>query len=131
MTKTSQIFRSDCPYDNLNQTKAKRILFVCSVGMLRSPTCQMAATHLGFNARACGSSVNIALIPLSVNLINWAHRIIFMNRENFSEALKEFAAVGYETDLIDKGEVWDISDTYDWGDTELFNIATEKLKALK
>ncbi len=131
MTKTAQIFRSDCPYDNLNQTKAKRLLFVCSVGMLRSPTCQVAASHLGYNARACGSAVHIALIPLSVNLINWAHRIIFMNRENFNESLDTFNSVDYHTDIIEKGEVWNIADTYDWGDNVLFNIATEKLKELK
>jgi predicted protein tyrosine phosphatase len=130
-TKTVEIFRSECPYDNICQTRAKRLLFVCSVGMLRSPTCQVAATHLGFNARACGSSVNIALVPLSVNLINWAHHIIFMNQENFSEALDTFTTVDYHTDIIEKGVVWNIEDKYNWGDPELFNIVTEKLKAFK
>jgi predicted protein tyrosine phosphatase len=131
MTKTDQIFRSDCPYDNLCQTNAKRLLFVCSVGMLRSPTCQVAATHLGFNARACGSATDIALIPLSVNLINWAHKIIFMNRENFNEALDTFTTVDYHDDIITKGEVWGIADEFNWGDDVLFRIATERLKGLK
>jgi predicted protein tyrosine phosphatase len=86
---------------------------------------------MGFNARACGSSVDIALVPLSVNLINWAHHIIFMHRENFNEALDTFTTVDYHTDIIEKGEVWGIEDSYNWGDPVLFNIVTEKLKAFK
>jgi len=129
-TKTQLIFSDQCPYDNGSQTVAKRLLFVCSVGMLRSPTAQMVATNQGFNARACGSSVNIALIPLSCNLINWAHRIIFMNAENAIQAHKEFDAIGYEDDIKAKQIVWNFEDLYNWGDTALWNAVDWKLKDL-
>jgi predicted protein tyrosine phosphatase len=129
-TKTQQIFSDRCPYDNSSQTSAKRILFVCSVGMLRSPTAQMVASSQGYNARACGSAVNIALIPLSCNLINWADHIIFMNAENALQAHNEFEAVGYKDDIMRKQIVWNIEDTYNWGDNVLWNAIDWKLKDL-
>lgn len=129
-TKTQQIFSDRCPYDNSSQTSAKRLLFVCSVGMLRSPTAQMVASSHGYNARACGSAVNIALIPLSCNLINWANHIIFMNAENAIQAHREFEAVGYKDDIIAKQLVWNIEDRYDWGDSVLWNTIDWRLKDL-
>jgi len=129
-TKTQLIFSDQCPYDNSSQTKAKRLLFVCSVGMLRSPTAQMVASTMGFNARACGSDVNIALIPLSCNLINWAHHIIFMSAENAIKAHREFEAVGYADDIKAKQIVWNFEDIYNWGDNVLWNAIQWKLKDL-
>lgn len=129
-TKTQQIFSDNCPYDNYSQTKAKRLLFVCSVGMLRSPTAQMVASSQGYNARACGSAVNIALIPLSCNLINWAHHIIFMHVDNALQAHREFEAVGYKEDIMQKQIVWNLPDHFDWGDNALWNAVDWKLKDL-
>ena len=130
-TKTEQIFSDLCPYDNYNQTKARRLLFVCSVGMLRSPTAQMVASSQGYNARAAGSNVKIALVPLSCNLINWAQHIIFMNAENAIQAKREFEAVGYREDIQQKQIVWNFEDIYDWGDTALWNAVHWKLKDLE
>jgi len=130
-TKTVQIFSDLCPYDNSYQTTARRLLFVCSVGMLRSPTAQMVASRQGHNARAAGSDVKIALIPLSCNLINWAQHIIFMNAENAIQAQREFDAVGYKEDIIAKQIVWNFEDDYNWGDTALWNAVDWKLKDLE
>lgn len=130
-TKTQQIFNDAAPYANRAQTTAKKLLFVCSVGMLRSPTAQIAATSLGFNARACGSDTEIALIPLNCNLINWADRIIFMTDDNLIQSIKEFELVGYDEDILNKYVVWDITDDYDWGDNVLFNICLHKLKEMR
>ena len=129
-TKTNQIFSSDCPFDNSNQTTAKRVVFVCSVGMLRSPTAQMVATRHGLNARAAGSCTEKALIPLNCNLIQWAHKIVFMNDENFDESMKEFAAVGFDEDIKAKAIVWDITDSFNWGDNVLWGILEDKMKGL-
>lgn len=38
MNKTQQIFNLTAPYDNPYQSNRTRILFVCSAGLLRSPT---------------------------------------------------------------------------------------------
>lgn len=131
MNKTEEIFNDACPYDNMSQTNAKRLLFVCSAGMLRSPTAQIVATQMGYNARACGSSVKMALIPLSVNLIKWAHHIIFMNQDNYLEAMKYFQISEFDEDIRPKAIVWGIPDHYNWGDNILYNIVYEKLSGLK
>lgn len=128
-TKTTQIFSTGCPYDNISQTNAKRILFVCSVGMLRSPTAQMVASQFGLNARAAGSAVDIALVPISCNLIDWAQHIVFMNRENYHEARRHFVPIDDYANIIDgKSVVWDIPDHYNWGETALWSILYDKVK---
>jgi len=127
-TKTQNIFSAEAPYANSFQTSAKRLLFVCSVGMLRSPTAQMVASQNGHNARACGSDVDIALIPLSCNLINWADKIVFMNPDNFDQAKQVFDPVGYKEDIEAKAIVWNIIDDYSWGDNVLWNILYTKMK---
>lgn len=131
VTNTEKIFLDNGYHDNVYQTNAPRLLFVCSAGMLRSPTAQVAASTLGFNARACGSSTDIALIPLSVNLINWAHIIIFVNDYNYRQALSTFEVAGYDEDIRAKAVVWDISDDFNWGDKVLYHECLEKIKQLK
>ena len=130
-TKTQEIFSDNCPYDNPCQTNAKRLLFVCSAGMLRSPTAQVVASSMGYNARACGSHVTLALIPLSVRLILWADAIIFMNTENFKEAIKTFKPVDYDEDINNKAVIWDIPDHFNWGDTVLYYTIEQKLLGME
>lgn len=127
MTNTEKIFQLSAPYDNEYQGQAKRLLFVCSAGLLRSPTCADVGTSLGFNTRSCGSHQEYALIPLSVNLIMWAHKIIFVNEENHYRALEVFKPVGYDEDIKAKSIVWDIKDDFNRGDPGLVKLVREKL----
>lgn len=131
MTKTDEIFRGNCPYDNFSQTLAKRLTFVCSAGMLRSPTAQVVATSMGYNARACGSDFHYALIPLSVHLIEWSHKIIFMQQNNYLTSIKTFQKSGLAKTIKEKSIVWEIEDIYNWGDNILFNIIREKMLKLQ
>lgn len=125
-TKTEEIFDLSCPYANEFQGKSARYLFVCSAGLLRSPTAAAVATSLGYNARSCGSE-DYALIPLSLNLISWADKIFFVNEFNYIMALdtfkKDYLAI---MELKNKAVVWDIEDIYNYGDFTL----KEKLKEL-
>src|SRR5574343_525749 len=76
---------------NPYQTKAKRVLCVCSAGLLRSPT--MANTlhkEYGYNTRACGSCVEFALIPISEALVYWADEIVFVNKDNILDLPDQF-----------------------------------------
>lgn len=113
-TLTKSIFELTCPYANTYQGTRKRFLFVCSAGMLRSPTAAAVATRLGHNARSCGSSP-YALIPLTANLIAWADKIYFVNEENYAEAKDNFSnhSVSLE-ELATKSTVWDIPDIYEY-----------------
>lgn len=125
-TKTEHILKLTAPYNNQYQGTARRLLFVCSVGLLRSPTASDIATKLGYNARSCGSSKE-ALIPLSVNLIAWADDIIFINKENFQEARWVFEDSQWYDTLISKAVVWDIEDDYERNDPWLIKLVQDKL----
>lgn len=109
---TQKIFLLTAPYDNQYQSIRTRLLFVCSAGMLRSPTGAHVGSLRGYNTRSCGSS-EYALIPLSVNLIEWAEVIVFVNVENYDEAEKTFEPVGYVEDLMQKSVILEIPDNYE------------------
>jgi len=64
-TKNAEIFNTTAPYNNYNQGSTPRWLFVCSAGLLRSPTGAALAVKKGINARSCGSALDYALIPIS------------------------------------------------------------------
>jgi predicted protein tyrosine phosphatase len=128
--KTDLIFDLTAPYANPYQGVATRILFVCSAGMLRSPTAADVATRAGYNARSCGSSIEMALIPLSVNLIMWAEKIVFMNSSNKIEAAQKFFGDNESMKRIDGGVVWHVEDVYDRDDPTLRRICEEKLDEL-
>ena len=131
-TKTRQIFNLTAPYSNPYQGTATRLLFVCSVGLLRSPTCADVATSMGYNSRSCGSCIPYALIPLSANLIYWSEKIIFVNKENYIEALQRFEEHEDCIQLLkSKSICWNIEDDYVKDDPWLINIAKEKLSELK
>lgn len=130
-TMTAKIFELSAPYANPYQSNKPKWLFVCSAGLLRSPTGAAVGTMLGANTRSCGSS-NYALIPLSVNLILWADVIFFVNPENYRQAVKVFENTGYEQDIDDKKVVLTIPDDYEAFDPvleELFNIELKEYLA--
>lgn len=82
---------------NRYQGDAVKALFVCSAGILRSPT---AALHFaktkGWNTRAVGDNKEFALIPISEALMRWADVVFVMTADqrfhlktNFGESLNE------------------------------------------
>jgi predicted protein tyrosine phosphatase len=119
-TKNAQIFSTTAPYDNFYQGSDPRWLFVCSAGLLRSPTGARLAGLRSINARSCGSAVGWALIPISSNLINWAHKIVFVCSDNYSEALELFKDTGdLHYQLVTKSVVLDIPDQYEYMEPDL------------
>lgn len=126
-TKTQEILELSCPYHNQHQGNRRRLLFVCSAGLLRSPTGAAVAIARGYNARSCGTG-NYALIQLSANLIYWADRIYFMHPENYQAAM---ALVQDQEDLIHeincKHSILGIEDRYNYMDPELTSIFHDML----
>lgn len=103
---------------NQFQTKVKKVLCVCSAGLLRSPSlANVLHKEFGFNTRAVGADKEFALIPISQALIWWADEIVFVNSENFHNLTQE------EKDEIDSVacpvSILDIDDEYDWNDSVL------------
>lgn len=127
-TKNDAIFRTNAPYSNPYQGSGPRWLFVCSAGLLRSPTGAALAIKHGINARSCGSNFNYALIPCSANLINWAEKIVFVNGENLWQLEDNF--LGHQ-DLLDQIEakkiVLNIPDNFEYMDKELQDLFEAEL----
>jgi predicted protein tyrosine phosphatase len=132
---TDEIFKLTAPYSNTYQGRNQRWLFVCSAGLLRSPTAAQIATKYSYNTRSCGTA-EYALIPLSVNLLEWAHKIVFMDQDNFNEAIATFSQLDiennsayYENMIRDKSSVWAIPDKYEYMNPDLVAIIEDKLLA--
>lgn len=63
--------------ENKFQGNTKKVLCVCSAGVLRSPTMATILTQkYGFNTRACGASQDYALVPITQALAIWADEIL-------------------------------------------------------
>ncbi len=104
--------------NNPYQTGAKRVLVVCSAGLLRSPTgANVLHKEFGYNTRAAGSSEDFALIPVSEALICWADEIVFVNSGNFHECKYKNEELGPMIER--KAVVLDIEDDFCWNDQQL------------
>lgn len=90
MTTLSEQIRScrEGVVKNPFQSDDKKVLFVCSMGILRSAT---AARIYGgrYNTRSAGTWDD-ALIPLTQTLIDWADEVVFMTEKHFDQAKKKF-----------------------------------------
>lgn len=94
--------------NNPFQGKDKRVLFVCSMGILRSATGARIYAKK-YNTRSAGSWGD-ALIPLTPMLLAWAQEIVFVNKENYENAVAEF---GEEIFQSTPTKVLDIPDQYE------------------
>lgn len=121
-TKTDLIYTTACPWDHEYQGKDKRVLFVCSAGLLRSATAaRMYAPR--YNTRAAGSH-EYALVPLSNALVLWAQEIVFVNKENY-----DYASYRYDFSEHDV-KVLDIPDKYNHMHPELIKAFEEQYEPL-
>lgn len=93
--------------DNPYQGKDKKVLFVCSMGLLRSATAARIYANQ-FNTRSAGSYGD-ALTPLTPILIAWANEIVFVNKDNYNQAVGEY---GEDAWPHAKTVVLDIPDKY-------------------
>ena len=130
MTKTEDIFKTnDCPYQNRYQGTEPRVTFVCSAGLLRSPTAARIASEYGINARSAGSEPHLALVPLSANLIRWSHLVVFINKDNYDSFCYYADDLTLER-LEGKVRIWEIEDDYEYMNKELVEKIRDNLKSL-
>lgn len=111
---------------NPNQGKAKKVLCVCSAGLLRSPTLAWILSNepFSYNTRAVGTASDYALIVLDEVQLQWADAVVFVDEGNYRVAKYDYA------ELIDNMEhhVLEIPDMYKFRDPKLVEIATQQLK---
>lgn len=115
---------------NYNQTSTKKVLCVCSASLLRSPTlANIIHQEYQYNTRACGTSKEYALIPITEALIVWAELIIFVNKENYLQLDSEELALISELGTPVK---WlNIEDNYEWNSPELVKAIKDSLHILE
>jgi predicted protein tyrosine phosphatase len=118
-------------YRATNEGTAYRWLFVDNEGVIRSATAQAVANKAGINARAAGADYTQALVPISLQLANWAQKIIFLDQDSYNKAAELFQENEYDwASATGKSVVLDITDTYFYMDPQLVNILKEKLPEL-
>lgn len=110
------------------QGDTKKVLCVCSAGLLRSATLQnMLIKEYGYNVRNCGTELSYALIPISEALIHWADEIVFVNKSNYRSVKLDLLE-----QQIDMGNVFilDIPDNYGFNNPELIEICKQQYKEI-
>lgn len=77
----NRLANTDNEYQNIE--KYKRVLCVCSAGLLRSPTAALVLSQepYNFNTRAAGLSKEYALVLVDDALLKWADEIVCMEAE--------------------------------------------------
>jgi predicted protein tyrosine phosphatase len=105
---------------NIYQGKYKRVLCVCSAGLLRSPTAALVLSQepYNYNTRAAGLTAEFALIPVDDVLLHWADEVVCMNAEQEKELNAWLAELGFSKTVIDL----DIEDSYRYRDEHLMNL---------
>lgn len=105
---------------NPNQGNYKKVLCVCSAGLLRSPTAAvvLAAEPYNFNTRAVGISQEYALTPLEAVHLFWADEIVVMQEEHHEIVVSALKQV----DLDKPVKLLRIEDSYPYRDPKLMEM---------
>ncbi len=110
----NQLATAGNPY----QGDFKKVLCVCSAGILRSPTAAVVLSQPPFNCntRAAGAYPEFALIPVTEALLVWADMIVCMEKRHMDQLYANFKG------LTKPIYVLDIKDDYRYRDPELVTI---------
>ncbi|WP_439887817.1 low molecular weight protein tyrosine phosphatase family protein [Pseudomonas sp. MBLB4123] len=101
----------------------KRILFVCSQNKLRSPTAeQVFSLEPGLEVLSAGTNHD-AENPITPELIEWADKILVMERTHREKLQKRYKAHFNGKSII----CLSIPDEYEYMDPELVKILKEKI----
>lgn len=118
--KTEAMFAAKSPYNNSFQGEDKRVLFVCSAGILRSATAARIYAHK-HNTRCAGSKF-YALIPVTEELLLWAQEIVFLNMENEWDIKQKFDLREFDCKIV----TLNVEDEYDHMQPELIKLLNEQ-----
>lgn len=110
------------------QGKDKKVVFVCSMGILRSATAARIYAHK-YNTRSAGTW-NDALIPLTATLMEWADEIVFVNRHNYEQVKQYFAEEHIDINERYNIKVLDIPDSYNHKHPELIKAFNDQYEEI-
>ena len=124
-------FKDNIYHNQAQNPDIARILFVCNMGMLRSPTAAAMAIKQEVNARSCGTDED-ALIRISSRLIQWADIVVFMHKDSYIKTIYMIDDIDPDTLSIIKYKAvaWNIPDEYEYMHSDLIWHIEPKLKEL-
>ena len=110
------------PYQGSN----KKVLCVCSAGLLRSPTAALVLSQepFNFNTRAAGISKEYALIEVDDVLLHWADEIVCMDKYQQEQLLFKLDELNLSKRVINLT----ILDSFCYRDPLLVNMIKESYK---
>lgn len=97
----------------------KRVLCICSAGLLRSPTASFVLSQepYNYNTRAAGLSKEYALVPVDEVLLHWADEVVCMTPAQATEL----------RDRTDKPiKCLNIEDSYSYREPALVELIKER-----
>lgn len=108
---------------NRYQGDFKRVLCVCSAGLLRSPTAALVLSQdpFNFNTRAVGVSQEYALVPIEQVHLHWADEIVTMEKRHTQVVEDMFSKIGW-TEHAPKIVQLDIPDNFEYRNPKLVEL---------
>jgi len=92
----NRLYNCKNPY----QGDVRKVLCVCSAGLLRSPTMAVVLQEkYGYNTRAAGTDEDHALIPVDKVLVHWADEIVCAEERHANQLVKMFGPLA-ESKLV-------------------------------
>ncbi len=104
-----------------SQGDFKKVLCICSGGLLRSPTAAWVLSNppFSFNTRSAGIEDKYALVPVSDILIDWAEEIVCMDVKHYRLLTKKYSVDHKRVRCLN------ISDDYLYREKKLINLIKE------
>lgn len=123
MSLKNRLGNSHNPY----QGSFKKVLTVCSAGLLRSPTAAWVLSNppFNFNTRACGYNDEYALVVLDDVLLEWADEVVVMDTRQ--EKVVRDMLNNSGADSRKPVHVLNVPDDYGYRDPELVSLLTSEL----
>lgn len=112
---------------NRHQGGYKKVLAVCSAGMLRSPTIAwvLGQDPYGYNCRAAGFVTDYALVKVDDVLLSWADEVVCADFEHKLYVQDQFDRLGLNKPVVDLN----LPDIYEYRDPELVKLIKERYDA--
>ena len=116
MSSLNRIHNCHNPY----QGNFKRVLCVCSAGLLRSPTAAVVLSQApyNFNTRAAGLEQSYALVPVDDVLLIWAEEVVCMTASQGDQIRDRLTLLKCATPV----KVLNIQDDYEYRDPALIEL---------
>ena len=113
---------------NRHQGNYKKVLTVCSAGMLRSPTIAwvLGQKPYGYNCRAAGYVNDYALIKVDNVLLTWADEIVCADTEHYFFVKDILDELGMNKTILNL----ELPDIYEYRDPKLIKLIREKYDEL-